>query len=51
LGYAGKGSHAPDGVIRVTGTRESLETIVYAFDAGSSAEEILERITGWDRQR
>jgi uncharacterized protein (DUF433 family) len=33
----------PDGVIRVAGTRVSLETIVYAFDAGSSAEEIVEQ--------
>jgi len=33
----------PDSVIRVAGTRVSLETIVYAFDAGSSAEEIVEQ--------
>ena len=33
----------PDGVIRVAGTRVSLETVVYAFDAGSSAEEIVEQ--------
>jgi len=33
----------PDGVIRVAGTRVSLETVVYASDAGSSAEEIVEQ--------
>ena len=33
----------PEGVIRVAGTRVSLETVVYAFDAGSSAEEIAEQ--------
>ena len=33
----------PDGGIRVGGTRVSLETVVYAFDAGSSAEEIVEQ--------
>jgi uncharacterized protein (DUF433 family) len=31
-----------DGVIRVQGTRVSLETIVYAFDRGASPEEIVE---------
>jgi uncharacterized protein (DUF433 family) len=31
-----------DGVIRVQGTRVSLETIVYAFDRGASPEEIIE---------
>jgi uncharacterized protein (DUF433 family) len=31
-----------DGVIRVEGTRVSLETIVYAFDRGASPEEIVE---------
>ena len=31
-----------DGVVRVQGTRVSLETIVYAFDRGASAEEIVE---------
>jgi hypothetical protein len=30
----------PDGVVRVTGTRVPLETIVTAFDAGVTAEEI-----------
>jgi uncharacterized protein (DUF433 family) len=33
----------PDGIICVAGTRVSLETVVYAFDAGSSAEEIVEQ--------
>src|SRR6187551_1184173 len=36
-------TNGPDGVIRVAGTRVSLETVVYAFDAGSSAEEIVEQ--------
>ena len=31
-----------DGVVRVRGTRVSLETIVYAFDRGASPEEIVE---------
>jgi uncharacterized protein (DUF433 family) len=30
------------GVIRVRGTRVSLESIVYAFDRGASAEEIVD---------
>lgn len=33
----------PDGAIRVSGTRVSLETVVSVFDAGSSAEEIVEQ--------
>jgi uncharacterized protein (DUF433 family) len=33
----------PEGVIRVSGTRVSLETVVYAFDAGSTAEEIVQQ--------
>jgi uncharacterized protein (DUF433 family) len=33
----------PDGVIRVAGTRVSLETLVFAFDAGSTAEEIVQQ--------
>ena len=33
----------PEGTIRVSGTRVSLETVVYAFDAGSTAEEIVEQ--------
>jgi uncharacterized protein (DUF433 family) len=31
----------PDGVIRVAGTRVQLETVVIAFDAGATAEEIV----------
>jgi uncharacterized protein (DUF433 family) len=31
------------GVIRVGGTRVSLESVVVAFDAGASAEEIADR--------
>ena len=34
----------PDGVIRVTGTRVQLETIVLAFDAGATAEELVQQI-------
>jgi uncharacterized protein (DUF433 family) len=33
----------PEGVIRVSGTRVSLETVVYAFDSGSTAEEIAQQ--------
>jgi uncharacterized protein (DUF433 family) len=33
----------PDGAIRVAGTRVSLETIVTAFDAGATAEEIAQQ--------
>jgi uncharacterized protein (DUF433 family) len=33
----------PDGVIRVAGTRVSLETIVTAFDVGATAEEIAQQ--------
>jgi uncharacterized protein (DUF433 family) len=33
----------PDGVIRVAGTRVSLETVVSAFDAGATAEEIVQQ--------
>ena len=32
-----------DGVVRVAGTRVTLDTIVAAFDAGAAAEEIAER--------
>lgn len=32
-----------EGVIRVSGTRVSLETVVYAFDSGSTAEEIVQQ--------
>ena len=32
-----------DGVVRVAGTRVTLDTIVGAFDAGAAAEEIAEQ--------
>jgi len=32
-----------DGTIRVSGTRVSLETLVTAFDAGATAEEIVQQ--------
>jgi uncharacterized protein (DUF433 family) len=32
-----------DGTIRVSGTRVSLETLVFAFDAGATAEEIVQQ--------
>jgi uncharacterized protein (DUF433 family) len=32
-----------DGVVRVSATRVSLETIVSAFDAGATAEEIVQQ--------
>ena len=38
----------PDGVIRVSGTRVSLETIVAAFDTGSTAEEIAQQYPSSD---
>jgi uncharacterized protein (DUF433 family) len=33
----------PDGQVRITGTRVSLETVVAAFDAGVTVEEIVQR--------
>ena len=33
----------PEGAIRVSGTRVSLETVVYAFDVGGTAEEIVQQ--------
>jgi uncharacterized protein (DUF433 family) len=33
----------PHGAIRVGGTRVTLDTVVYAFNEGATAEEILER--------
>jgi uncharacterized protein (DUF433 family) len=33
----------PDGVIRVGGTRVTLDTVVAAFDAGATAEEIVQQ--------
>jgi uncharacterized protein (DUF433 family) len=38
----------PDGVVRVTGTRVPLETIVTAFDAGATAEEIAQQYASVD---
>jgi uncharacterized protein (DUF433 family) len=32
-----------DGVVRVAGTRVSLETVVTAFDLGATAEEIVQK--------
>src|SRR5205823_14630188 len=32
-----------DGVVRVAGTRVRLDTVVYAFNQGASAEEILQQ--------
>jgi uncharacterized protein (DUF433 family) len=32
-----------DGTIRVSGTRVSLETLVFAFDTGATAEEIVQQ--------
>ena len=37
-----------DGVIRVVGTRVQLETVVVAFDAGATAEEIAQQYTSLD---
>jgi uncharacterized protein (DUF433 family) len=37
-----------DGVVRVTGTRVSLETLVMAFDAGATAEEIAQQYSSVD---
>ena len=36
------------GVIRVAGTRVQLETVVVAFDAGATAEEIAQQYTSLD---
>jgi uncharacterized protein (DUF433 family) len=41
----------PDGVVRVTGTRLPLETIVTAFDAGATAEEIAQQYASVDLAR
>jgi uncharacterized protein (DUF433 family) len=38
----------PDGVVRVTGTRVPLETLVTAFDAGATAEEIAQQYPSVD---
>lgn len=37
-----------DGVVRVGGTRVTLDTIVYAFRQGATAEEILQRYPSLD---
>jgi uncharacterized protein (DUF433 family) len=39
---------AEDGVIRVAGTRVQLETVVTAFDAGATAEEIVQQYPALD---
>jgi uncharacterized protein (DUF433 family) len=36
-------SRTPDGVIRVGGTRVPLDTVVYAFRDGATAETIVDR--------
>lgn len=33
----------PDGVVRVRGTRVTLDTIIYAFRGGATAEEIAQQ--------
>ena len=37
-----------DGVIRVVGTRVTLDTIVAAFDAGATPEEIIQQYPSVD---
>jgi uncharacterized protein (DUF433 family) len=37
-----------DGVIRVAGTRVQIETVVAAFDAGATAEEIVQQYPALD---
>lgn len=37
-----------DGVIRVAGTRVQLETVIAAFDAGATAEEIAQQYASLD---
>ncbi|MBN1609118.1 MAG: DUF433 domain-containing protein [Polyangiaceae bacterium] len=32
-----------DGTVRIAGTRVSLETVVFAFDSGATAEEIVQQ--------
>ena len=39
---------ASDGSVRLTGTRVSLETIVATFDAGATAEEIVQQYPSVD---
>jgi uncharacterized protein (DUF433 family) len=38
----------PDGVIRITGTRVPLETILAAFDSGATAEDIAQHYASVD---
>ena len=38
----------PEGVIRVSGTRVSLDSVVIAFDAGATAEEIAHKYPSLD---
>ena len=38
----------PEGVIRVAGTRVSLDSVVAAFDQGATAEEIVQRYPSLD---
>jgi uncharacterized protein (DUF433 family) len=38
----------PDGAIRIAGSRVSLETVVTAFDAGATAEEIVQQYPSLD---
>jgi uncharacterized protein (DUF433 family) len=37
-----------DGVVRVAGTRVTLDTVVAAFDAGATAEEIVQQYPSLD---
>jgi uncharacterized protein (DUF433 family) len=41
-------STGPEGIVRVSGTRVSLETVVAAFDHGSTAEEIAQQYPSLD---
>jgi uncharacterized protein (DUF433 family) len=41
-------SAGPDGIVRVTGSRVSLETLVTAFDSGGTAEEIVQQYPSLD---
>ena len=41
-------TESPDGVIRMQGTRVPLETIVTAFDAGATPEEITQQYPSLD---
>ena len=38
----------PDGVVRVAATRVTLDTVVGAFDAGATAEEIAQQYSSVD---